>query len=151
MDTRSSAGLKKAIESLEAKKKAMAEKMKAMKDQIFELSVNRQGEDDNDIDGSGVRLKGPGQWHSNDIKVEIPEYDGKLDPDEFVECQYVYEARAYGKAEGEGLDQNEAVDETKIPTFLPYPDEFFSTAPSQVKPTTSRGVFSGIRVSTYEV
>ncbi|GJV26739.1 putative CCCH-type zinc finger family protein [Tanacetum coccineum] len=62
MDTRSSADLRKAIESLEAKKKAMAEKMKAM-----------------------VRSKGPGQWYSNDIKVEIPEYDGKLDPDEFVE------------------------------------------------------------------
>nr|GEX89744.1 hypothetical protein [Tanacetum cinerariifolium] len=26
-----------------------------------------------------------GNWHPNDIKVDIPEYDGKLDPDEFVE------------------------------------------------------------------
>ncbi|GJZ01305.1 gag-pol polyprotein [Tanacetum coccineum] len=85
MDTRSSADLKKAIESLEAEKKAMAEKMKAMEDQIFELSVNRRGEDDNDTAGSGVRSKGPGHWFSNDIKVDIPEYDGKLDPDEFVE------------------------------------------------------------------
>ncbi|GKD52457.1 hypothetical protein Tco_1281433 [Tanacetum coccineum] len=62
MDTRSFADLRKAIESLEAGKKAMAEKMKAM-----------------------VRSKGLGQWYSNDIKVEIPEYDGKLDPDEFLE------------------------------------------------------------------
>nr|GEW99599.1 RNA-directed DNA polymerase [Tanacetum cinerariifolium] len=76
---------KKAIESLEAEKKVMAEKMKAMEDQIFELSVNHQGEDDNDTGGSGVRSNGSGQWHSNDIKVEIPEYDGKLDSDEFVE------------------------------------------------------------------
>nr|GEW34526.1 hypothetical protein [Tanacetum cinerariifolium] len=52
MDTRSSADLKKAIESLEAEKKAMAEKMKAMEDQIFENSVNRQGEDDNDTETS---------------------------------------------------------------------------------------------------
>nr|GEW16994.1 putative TMEM70 family [Tanacetum cinerariifolium] len=73
------------VTSLEAEKKAMAEKMKAMEDQIFELSVNRQGEDDNDTGGSRVRSKGPAQWYSNDIKVEIPEYDGKLDPDEFVE------------------------------------------------------------------
>nr|GEU90150.1 reverse transcriptase [Tanacetum cinerariifolium] len=57
MDTRSSDDLKKAIER----------------------------EDDNDTGGSRVRSKGPGQWYSNDIKVEIPEYDGKLDPDEFVE------------------------------------------------------------------
>ncbi|GKF73308.1 hypothetical protein Tco_0219640 [Tanacetum coccineum] len=47
--------------------------------------VKRRGEDDNDTGGLGVRSKGPGQWHSNDIKVEIPEYDGKLNPDEFVE------------------------------------------------------------------
>nr|GEW55560.1 hypothetical protein [Tanacetum cinerariifolium] len=87
MDTRSSADLKKAIESLEAEKKAMVEKMKAMENQIFELSVNRQGEDDNDTGGSRVRSKGPGQWYSNDIKVEIPEYDGKLDP---VECAFDY-------------------------------------------------------------
>ncbi|GJV87557.1 hypothetical protein Tco_1531495, partial [Tanacetum coccineum] len=58
MDTRSSVDLKKAIESLEAEKKAMAEKMKAMEDQIFELYVNCRGEDDNDTGGSGVRSKG---------------------------------------------------------------------------------------------
>nr|GEV86803.1 hypothetical protein CTI12_AA486490 [Tanacetum cinerariifolium] len=42
-------------------------------------------EDDNDTGRSRVRSKVPGQWYSNDIKVEIPEYDGKLDPGEFVE------------------------------------------------------------------
>nr|GEW47875.1 hypothetical protein [Tanacetum cinerariifolium] len=63
----------------------MAEKMKAMEDQIFELSVNHREEDDNDTGGSGVRSKGSRQRHSNDIKVEIPEYDGKLYPGEFVE------------------------------------------------------------------
>ncbi|GJW54123.1 RNA-directed DNA polymerase [Tanacetum coccineum] len=59
MDTRSSVDLKKALESLEAEKKAMAEKMKAMEYQIFELSVNRRREDDNSTGGSGVRSKGP--------------------------------------------------------------------------------------------
>nr|GEV57679.1 hypothetical protein [Tanacetum cinerariifolium] len=61
MNTRSSVDLKKAIESIEAEKKAMAEKMKAMEDQIFELSVNHRGEDDNDTGGSGVHSKGSGQ------------------------------------------------------------------------------------------
>ncbi|GJR50542.1 NB-ARC domains-containing protein [Tanacetum coccineum] len=32
-----------------------------------------------------VNKRGAGSWHPNDIKVDIPEYDGKLDPDEFVE------------------------------------------------------------------
>ncbi|GKA27986.1 gag-pol polyprotein [Tanacetum coccineum] len=58
MHTQSSADLKKAIESLEAEKKAMAERIKAMEDQIFELYVNCRGEDDNDTDRSGVRSKG---------------------------------------------------------------------------------------------
>nr|GEZ22133.1 hypothetical protein CTI12_AA145160 [Tanacetum cinerariifolium] len=31
-----------------------------------------------------VNKRGAGSWHPNDIKVDIPEYDGKLDPDEFV-------------------------------------------------------------------
>ncbi|GKG23825.1 hypothetical protein Tco_0391861, partial [Tanacetum coccineum] len=35
--------------------------------------------------GDSVNKEGNGSWHSNDIKVDIPEYDGKLDPDEFVE------------------------------------------------------------------
>ncbi|GJW71356.1 gag-pol polyprotein, partial [Tanacetum coccineum] len=45
-----------------------------------------------------VNHRGPGTWHSNDIKVEIPVCDGKLDPDEFVEwlrtveCAFDYKA-----------------------------------------------------------
>ncbi|GJY11527.1 transposon ty3-G gag-pol polyprotein, partial [Tanacetum coccineum] len=35
--------------------------------------------------GDSVNKEGNGSRHSNDIKVDIPEYDGKLDPDEFVE------------------------------------------------------------------
>nr|GEZ35760.1 transposon Ty3-I Gag-Pol polyprotein [Tanacetum cinerariifolium] len=85
MDTRSSSDLKKAIENLKAEKKTMAEQIKAMQEQILELSVNHRDEDDAEIGGSGVNHRGPGTWHSNDIKVKIPEYDGKLDPDEFVE------------------------------------------------------------------
>ncbi|GJV17993.1 gag-pol polyprotein [Tanacetum coccineum] len=98
MDTRSSSDLKKAIENLEAEKKTMAEQIKALQGQIFELSVNRRDEDDAETGGSGVNHRGPGTWHSNDIKVEIPEYDGKLDPDEFVEwlrtveCAFDYKA-----------------------------------------------------------
>ncbi|GKB62578.1 putative gag-pol polyprotein [Tanacetum coccineum] len=76
----------------------MAEQIKALQGQIFELSVNRRDEDDAETGGSGVNHRGPGTWHSNDIKVEIPEYDGKLDPDEFVEwlrtveCAFDYKA-----------------------------------------------------------
>lgn len=105
MDTRSSAELKKALESLEAEKRAMAAKMKAMEDEILELSINRRDDDDNDTGGSGVRSRGPGQWHSNDIKVEIPEYDGKLDPDEFVEWMRTVEC---------SFDYKETFDEHKV-------------------------------------
>ncbi|GJW28417.1 hypothetical protein Tco_0045292 [Tanacetum coccineum] len=80
-DTRSSVDLKKAIESLEAEKKAMAEKMKAMEDQIFELSVNRRGEDENvQTAGTGVRTLPGAPLHmdlAQILKVDIPEYDGK--------------------------------------------------------------------------
>ncbi|GJT10805.1 hypothetical protein Tco_0857847 [Tanacetum coccineum] len=49
-------------------------------------SVNAPWEVYNDTSGIKVfTSKGPGHWFSNDIKVDIPEYDGKLDPDEFVE------------------------------------------------------------------
>nr|GEY03956.1 hypothetical protein [Tanacetum cinerariifolium] len=98
MDTRSSSDLKKAIENLEAKKKTMAEHITAMQEQILELSVNHRDEDDAETGGSGVNHRGPRTWHSNDIKVEIPEYDGKLDPYEFVkwlrtvECAFDYKA-----------------------------------------------------------
>nr|XP_043611802.1 uncharacterized protein LOC122583465 [Erigeron canadensis] len=36
-------------------------------------------------DLEGGKLIGTRNWHPNDIKVDIPEYDGKLDLDEFVE------------------------------------------------------------------
>nr|GEU83270.1 transposon Ty3-I Gag-Pol polyprotein [Tanacetum cinerariifolium] len=32
-----------------------------------------------------INKRGAGSWHPNDIKVDIPEYGGKLDPDEFVD------------------------------------------------------------------
>ncbi|PWA55821.1 hypothetical protein CTI12_AA424500 [Artemisia annua] len=37
------------------------------------------------VSGDSVNKDGNGGRYSNDIKVDIPEYDGKLDPDEFVE------------------------------------------------------------------
>ncbi|GJZ72671.1 hypothetical protein Tco_0636817 [Tanacetum coccineum] len=98
MDNSCSSDLKKAIENLEAEKKTMAKQIKAMQEQIIELSVNHQDEDDGKTHGSGVNYRGPRTWHSNDIKFEIPEYDGKIDPDEFVEwlrtvkCAFDYKA-----------------------------------------------------------
>ncbi|PWA34626.1 hypothetical protein CTI12_AA617250 [Artemisia annua] len=84
MDTRSSTEMKKILEIMEADKRDMAQQMKAMQDQIQELIVSQnQGEDSNS--NRSVNKGGTGGWHSNDIKVDIPEYDGKLDPDEFVE------------------------------------------------------------------
>ncbi|GJZ18427.1 transposon ty3-G gag-pol polyprotein [Tanacetum coccineum] len=64
METRNSTELKKILDTMEADKRDMAQQMKAMQDQIQEL-LNSQthGEDSNS--------------HRS--------YDGKLDPDEFVE------------------------------------------------------------------
>ncbi|GJZ56008.1 hypothetical protein Tco_0611201 [Tanacetum coccineum] len=58
--------------------------MKAMQDQIQELLLCQTHGEDSNSHGS-VNKGGSSGWHSNDIKVDIPEYDGKLDPDEFVE------------------------------------------------------------------
>ncbi|XP_021991805.1 uncharacterized protein LOC110888592 [Helianthus annuus] len=94
MDTRSSAELKKVIEILEAEKTEMAQRMKLMQDQTQELSVRRpQSDEDSDNGDGGKKDKGSGirhgdqmgTWVSNDIKADIPEYDGRLDPDEFIE------------------------------------------------------------------
>ncbi|GJW22444.1 RNA-directed DNA polymerase [Tanacetum coccineum] len=61
--------------------------MKAMQDQIQELilSHNQRTNGDSSSSGDSVNKEGNGSRHLNDIKVDIPEYDGKLDPDEFVE------------------------------------------------------------------
>ncbi|PWA61387.1 hypothetical protein CTI12_AA373220 [Artemisia annua] len=105
MDTRSASDLKKVIEKLEAEKKTMVEQLKTMQAQILELSVNRRDEDDNETGGSGVHQKGSGTWHSNDIKVDIPEYDGKLDLDEFVEWLRTVEC---------AFDYKETTEENKV-------------------------------------
>ncbi|XP_035834279.1 uncharacterized protein LOC110883263 [Helianthus annuus] len=97
MDTRNSRDLRKTIETLEAEKKAMADQLKTMQEQILELSINRRDDDDVDTGGSGVQQKGSGTWHSNEIKVEIPEYDGRLDPYEFVEWLRMVECVFYYK------------------------------------------------------
>ncbi|KAD6796231.1 hypothetical protein E3N88_07127 [Mikania micrantha] len=54
MDTRSSTDLEKAIESLEAEKRAMADQLRTMQDQIHELSFNRRGDHEHESGGSGV-------------------------------------------------------------------------------------------------
>nr|GEV46030.1 hypothetical protein CTI12_AA531400 [Tanacetum cinerariifolium] len=62
----------------------MAQKMQAMQEQIQQLLISQNHGEDSASSGS-VNKRGAGSWHPNDIKVDIPEYDGKLDPDEFVE------------------------------------------------------------------
>ncbi|GJX17197.1 hypothetical protein Tco_0218029, partial [Tanacetum coccineum] len=65
----------------------MAQQMKAMQDQIqaLLLSNNQRTNGDSSSSSDSVNKEGNSGRHSNDIKVDIPEYDGKLDPDEFVE------------------------------------------------------------------
>ncbi|KAD5317249.1 hypothetical protein E3N88_17195 [Mikania micrantha] len=50
MDTRSTADLKKAVEGLEAEKRAMAEQLAALQQQVRELSINRDEEGENGTD-----------------------------------------------------------------------------------------------------
>ncbi|GKA08098.1 RNA-directed DNA polymerase, partial [Tanacetum coccineum] len=84
METQNAADLKKILEVIEADKKEMTQKMQAMQEQIQELIISQNHREDSASSGS-VNKRGAGSWHPNDIKVDIPEYDGKLDPDEFVE------------------------------------------------------------------
>ncbi|GJV83612.1 putative mitochondrial protein [Tanacetum coccineum] len=84
METRNSTELKKILDTMEADKRDMAQQMKAMQDQIQELLNSQTHGEDSNSHGS-VNKEGSSGWRSNDIKVDIPEYDGKLDPDEFVE------------------------------------------------------------------
>ncbi|GJX05544.1 reverse transcriptase [Tanacetum coccineum] len=84
METRNTADLKKILETIEADKKELAQKMQALQEQIHEL-VFSQSHGDESPSSESVNKGGQGGWHPNDIKVDIPEYDGKLDPDEFVE------------------------------------------------------------------
>lgn len=84
METRLNTDLKKILETMEADKREMAQKMQAMQEQIQDLVISQNHGDASPSSGS-VNKGGQGGWHPNDIKVDIPEYDGKLDPDEFVE------------------------------------------------------------------
>ncbi|XP_076882853.1 uncharacterized protein LOC143531440 [Bidens hawaiensis] len=84
MDTRSSTDLNKILEIMETDKKEMAQKLQAMQEQIQELIVS-QVHGDESLSSRSVNKGGAGGWHPNEIKVDIPEYDGKLDPDEFFE------------------------------------------------------------------
>ena len=61
-----------------------------LQDQVRQLSIrlNHQregGEDSDDASDVTLRPRRPNPRPSNDIKVDIPDYDGKLDPDEFFE------------------------------------------------------------------
>nr|GEU83265.1 reverse transcriptase [Tanacetum cinerariifolium] len=51
---------------------------------IQELLISQNHGEDSVSNGL-VNKRGAGSWHPNDIKVDIPKYDGKLDPDEFVD------------------------------------------------------------------
>ncbi|GKB19360.1 pentatricopeptide repeat-containing protein [Tanacetum coccineum] len=83
METQNTADLKKILETIEADKK-MAQKMQAMQVHIQEFLISQNHGEDSASSGS-VNKRGTGGWYPNDIKVDIPEYDGKLDPDEFME------------------------------------------------------------------
>nr|GEU95761.1 hypothetical protein [Tanacetum cinerariifolium] len=87
METRTSTELKKILEIMEADKRDVVQQMKVMQDQIQELiiSTNQRTNGDSSSFGDSVNKKGYGSRYSNDIKVDIPEYDGKLDLNEFVE------------------------------------------------------------------
>nr|GEW47781.1 uncharacterized protein [Tanacetum cinerariifolium] len=80
---------------MEAGKRDVAQQMKAMQDQIqeFLLSGNHRTNGDSSSSDDSVNKEGNGSRHSNDIKVEIPEYNGKLDPDEFVKWLRTVELR----------------------------------------------------------
>nr|GEW58887.1 uncharacterized protein [Tanacetum cinerariifolium] len=84
METRNSTELKKILDTMKADKRDMAQQMKTMQDQIQELLNSQTHGEDSNSHGSVIK-EGSSGWRSNDIKVDIPEYDGKLDPDEFVE------------------------------------------------------------------
>ncbi|XP_048503161.2 uncharacterized protein LOC125498889 [Beta vulgaris subsp. vulgaris] len=75
---------------IEEERRESDARMALLQDQVRQLSIRlqhqREGGEDSD-DASEVTLR-PRRFNprpSNDIKVDIPDYDGKLDPDEFVE------------------------------------------------------------------
>ncbi|GJU03983.1 zinc finger, CCHC-type containing protein [Tanacetum coccineum] len=84
METQNTADLKNILKTIEADKKELAQKMQAMQEQIHELVLSQNHSDESPSSGS-VNKGGQGGWNPNDIKVDIPKYDGKLDTDEFVE------------------------------------------------------------------
>ncbi|GJR59175.1 transposon ty3-G gag-pol polyprotein [Tanacetum coccineum] len=81
METRTSTELKKILEIVEADKRDVAQQMKAMQDQIQELLLSNNLRTNGDSSSSGDSVNNEG----SEIKVDIPEYDGKLDMNEFVE------------------------------------------------------------------
>ncbi|KAD3338296.1 hypothetical protein E3N88_33817 [Mikania micrantha] len=84
MDTRSSSELKKALDNLETEKREMADQMRKLQDQIRDLTMT--GRRHNEESSSGTTTHEQNNfWPSNEIKVDIPESDGRLDPDEFIE------------------------------------------------------------------
>nr|GEU79405.1 transposon Ty3-G Gag-Pol polyprotein [Tanacetum cinerariifolium] len=87
METRTSAELKKILKIMKADKMDVAQQMKVMQHHIQELilSTNQRTNGDSSSSGDSVNKEGYDSRYSNDIKVDIPEYVGKLDPDEFVE------------------------------------------------------------------
>ncbi|GKC66456.1 hypothetical protein Tco_1099054, partial [Tanacetum coccineum] len=104
METRNSTKLKKILDTMEADKREMAQQMKAMQDQIQELLLSQTHREDSNSHGS-VNKGGSSGWHSNDIKVDIPEYDGKLDTDEFMEWIRIVELV---------FDYKETTDDNKV-------------------------------------
>ncbi|KAJ9547218.1 hypothetical protein OSB04_019761 [Centaurea solstitialis] len=58
-------------------------------DRQMPAQAQQNGEDS--TSGGSINKGGTRNWHPNDIKVDIPEYDGRLYPDEFVEWLRIVE------------------------------------------------------------
>nr|GEW13256.1 hypothetical protein [Tanacetum cinerariifolium] len=102
MDTWSMSEMKKLIaEAIETDQREMAQQFKALQDQELVVSQNKRPKDEVNSGGTGGSFIGGGKeksgWYPNDVKVDIPEYDGKLDPDEFIEWLRTVERVFYYK------------------------------------------------------
>lgn len=88
------------VAKMESEKEEQAKQMEYLQTQLQDLSLrlrrqregssssgrsDRSGEDSDETIVSPIRRRGHKSRPNNDIKVDIPEYDGRLDADEFVE------------------------------------------------------------------
>ena len=92
--------LQEYVSNMEIEKEEHEKQMEYMQRQLQDLNLrlrrqrqgsqssgrsDRSGEDSDETIISPIRRRGHKSRSNNDIKVDIPEYDGRLDADEFVE------------------------------------------------------------------